>query len=296
MKKLLAVLLFVASTIFIVWFHNVWIVYPYVYYLNESWIKEDVFRAFNVEWIALESLEEKAETFGCAKSDLMAVLMVENGYHLTNLSVKVVTQSDYESKREKMIQQNQKAFESIRDTYAALLEDLRYFPVLKYKNINAKMPVFEDSWQEERLYGGTRRHEGCDLMGDEYESGFYPIVSVSDGVVEKVGWLEKGGWRIGIRAPHGAYFYYAHLSEYADGMVEGRKIRAGEILGYMGDTGYGIKEGTRGNFPVHLHFGIYLKTRYDQEMSVNPYSILRYLEKDFFLSSKLHRGKFFCTF
>ena len=41
--------------------------------------------------------------------------------------------------------------------------------------------------------------------------GYYPVVSMTDGVVTEKGWLEKGGWRIGITAPTGAYFYYAHL-------------------------------------------------------------------------------------
>lgn len=47
----------------------------------------------------------------------------------------------------------------------------------------------------------------------------------------------------------------------------------------MGDTGYGKTEGTTGNFDVHLHLGIYIKTDHMEEMSVNPYWILRYLEK-----------------
>ena len=54
------------------------------------------------------------------------------------------------------------------------------------------------------------------------------------------------------------------------------EIKAGDVLGYMGDTGYGL-EGTRGKFPVHLHVGVYFYTN-GQEMSVNPYWLLRYLE------------------
>lgn len=61
---------------------------------------------------------------------------------------------------------------------------------------------------------------------------------------------QKGGWRIGIRSEQGGYFYYAHLSEYAPGMEEGKTVEAGEMLGYMGDSGYG-EEGTVGQFAVH---------------------------------------------
>ena len=46
----------------------------------------------------------------------------------------------------------------------------------------------------------------------------------------------------------------------------------------MGDTGYGKVEGTSGNFAVHLHFGIYIATKNYSELSVNPYTVLKYLE------------------
>ncbi len=109
--------------------------------------------------------------------------------------------------------------------------------------------------------------------------GYYPVVSMTDGVIEKIGWLEMGGWRIGVRAPGGAYLYYAHLYSYAGDFKEGDRVKAGELIGYMGDTGYGKTEGTRGNFDVHLHVGIYIKTDHNEEMSVNPYWILKWLEK-----------------
>ena len=82
-----------------------------------------------------------------------------------------------------------------------------------------------------------------------------------------MGWLQKGGWRIGIRSEQGGYFYYAHLSEYAPRMEEGKTVEAGEMLGYMGDSGYG-EEGTVGQFAVHLHFGIYIQTADGREVRV----------------------------
>ena len=111
-------------------------------------------------------------------------------------------------------------------------------------------------------------------MASVYERGIYPIYSVSDGVVVKIGWLNLGGFRIGIRSPKGAYFYYAHLSEYAKDFEPGEKISAGTLLGFMGDTGYSDVEGTTGNFPVHLHFGIYFTDEKEGEFSVNPYPLL----------------------
>ena len=108
--------------------------------------------------------------------------------------------------------------------------------------------------------------------------GYYPIVSVSDGIVEKMGWLPQGGYRIGIRSRQGVYYYYAHLAEYEEGITEGMDITAGQLLGYMGDTGYSEVEGTTGNFPVHLHFGMYLDVDGKGEVSFNPYYLLGMLE------------------
>ena len=97
---------------------------------------------------------------------------------------------------------------------------------------------------------------------------------MTGGVIEKAGWLELGGWRIGIRAPSGAYLYYAHLYNYSQDWAEGDEVQPGTLLGFMGDSGYG-PEGTTGMFPVHLHLGIYLPLNEQEEISVNPYWILR---------------------
>lgn len=160
--------------------------------------------------------------------------------------------------------------------YNAVLSDIKYFPVPRLKG-DADDIAFTDTWSELRSYGGKRRHEGCDIMAKNNIRGFYPIISITEGVIEKMGWLEQGGYRIGIRSPSGGYFYYAHLASYADGLEEGDTILAGQLLGFMGDSGYG-KEGTVGQFDVHLHLGIYVETDAG-ELSVNPYSVLKLLEK-----------------
>ena len=129
----------------------------------------------------------------------------------------------------------------------------------------------------ERNFGGRRGHEGTDLFPEEAKRDIYPVVSMTDGVVEAVGWLTKGGYRIGVGAPGGGYFYYAHLSSYARDFQPGETVQAGDILGYKGDTGYG-EEGTTGKFPVHLHVGIYVRTETVPELAVNPYPVLKYVE------------------
>ncbi|MCI6044003.1 M23 family metallopeptidase [bacterium] len=171
------------------------------------------------------------------------------------------------------------SFERLASAYEIIFSDLEYYPVPKNCNQGKKeQSSFENDYGEARDYGGKRSHEGIDIFGTENLEGYYPIVSVTDGVVEKIGWLTLGGYRIGIRSPHGGYFYYAHLSGYCKEFQEGDQVKAGELLGFMGNTGYG-PEGTKGKFPVHLHFGIYINTSHQKEMSINPYPVLLMLKK-----------------
>jgi len=157
----------------------------------------------------------------------------------------------------------------------AIWDDLKCFPVVLSKTKITEDISYENSWMAERTYGGKRSHEGVDIMAKKNEPGAYPIVSMTDGVVTQKGWLEKGGYRIGITSPSGGYFYYAHLDTYGN-FEKGDEVKAGDILGFMGDSGYG-PEGTTGKFPVHLHLGIYIYPN-GNEISINPYWILRYLE------------------
>ncbi len=168
---------------------------------------------------------------------------------------------------------------AIEKIYEMILADVVCFPIPQLKNEDEKQYYFNNSWKAQRTYGGDRPHYGTDIMDVENENGRIPIVSMTDGYVDQIGWLQLGGWRIGIRAEHGGYFYYAHMDGYADSMYEGKKIKAGEVVGYMGDTGYG-EEGTRGQFPVHLHLGIALPANEDmEEFWINPYWLLNYVEE-----------------
>ncbi|MCD7717051.1 MAG: M23 family metallopeptidase [Lachnospiraceae bacterium] len=177
--------------------------------------------------------------------------------------------------RTRLIRRNRNGYFALREAYAAIWNDVECFPV------TGTSVYYENSWMFERNYGGKRGHEGTDLMPAADLAGVFPVVSMTDGVVEKIGWLEQGGYRIGIRSPSGGYFYYAHLDSYAQKFSEGDAVFAGEQLGMMGNTGYG-EEGTAGRFAVHLHVGIYIRADTGEdggsldELSVNPYWVLRY--------------------
>ena len=181
---------------------------------------------------------------------------------------------DIFNKLEKEWKKEENYSEYIKTT-EVIWNDVKYFPVPDFTTDKSMTVSYANSWMSERTYGGERGHEGVDIMAGKNERGLYPVISMTDGVVSKKGWLDKGGYRIGIQAPNGAYFYYAHLESYANLNV-GDEVRAGDILGFMGDSGYG-PEGTTGKFAVHLHLGIYIYPD-GKEMSINPYWVLRYIE------------------
>lgn len=203
--------------------------------------------------------------------EYLAVYWLESGFEEQNISL-----SPDEALAMRKRWERADGWSDYLSACQAVWNDLVYFPVALSQSSNIDVS-FEDSWMFDRSYKGERGHEGTDIMPDKNERGVLPVVSMTDGVVQNKGWLELGGYRIGISTPHGAYFYYAHLDSYAD-IEEGDEIKAGDLLGYMGDTGYSTTEGTKGKFPVHLHLGIYIY-KGGQEISVNPYAALKYTEE-----------------
>lgn len=157
----------------------------------------------------------------------------------------------------------------------ALLGEIKCFPVREDRK-EKETVSFDNGYGAARTYGGDRSHEGIDIMSSIDKPGYFQVQSVSDGVVEQMGWLPLGGYRIGIRSKSGFYYYYAHLDSYAETMKPGKQVSPGEVLGLMGNTGYG-KEGTKGKFAVHLHFGIYRQVK-GKEKSLNPYYLLEYVK------------------
>jgi murein DD-endopeptidase MepM/ murein hydrolase activator NlpD len=158
-----------------------------------------------------------------------------------------------------------------------LVSELVYFPIPA--SYDAEAYMYGDSWGAARSYGGERIHQGTDILDRENIRGRLPVVSITDGTVKNLGWNELGGYRVGIVTEYGNYYYYAHLSGYAERLAEGDRVRAGQLLGFMGDSGYGKKEGTVGNFPTHLHVGIQADTKLSsKEFWINPYPFLRLIE------------------
>lgn len=139
-----------------------------------------------------------------------------------------------------------------------------------------------DDFGVSRSFGFRRRHLGNDLMG----SLGTPIVAVEGGTVEAMGWNRYGGWRVGIRShDRKRYYYYAHLKKdapFAPGLKEGDTVQAGDLIGFMGRTGYSDTENTNNIEIVHLHFGLELifdesQKECDNEIWIDVYDIVKLL-------------------
>jgi murein DD-endopeptidase MepM/ murein hydrolase activator NlpD len=96
-----------------------------------------------------------------------------------------------------------------------------------------------------------------------------PVLAVAHGTVFSVGWNDVGGWRLWLRDDRGWEYYYAHLSAYSPLAVNGAVVSAGDVLGFVGNTG--DAQGT----PYHLHFEVHpvqlLGLGYDGAVNPTPY-------------------------
>jgi murein DD-endopeptidase MepM/ murein hydrolase activator NlpD len=124
-----------------------------------------------------------------------------------------------------------------------------------------------DTFQDSRAQG--RAHDAIDIAAPRGT----PVLAVADGSVVKLFKSERGGTTLyQLATDNKTIYYYAHLDAYADGVTEGRTVRRGETIAYVGDTG----NAGAGNY--HLHFSILIVSdpkRYWDGTNINPYPLLR---------------------
>ncbi len=202
--------------------------------------------------------------------DILSCYAAKTGGKFTNYkkaSMQVLYEALQAGKSGEEISGNEKLYRYYQKAYTAVLGGMvGYYSengVKKY-GLCAFSPIARgysyshyDDFGASRSYGYHRPHLGHDLMGTVGT----PIIAVEGGIVEAVGWNQYGGWRIGIRSFDSTrYYYYAHLRRnhpYRD-MYEGKIVQPGEVIGYLGMTGYSAKENTNNINTPHLHYGLEL--------------------------------------
>lgn len=142
-----------------------------------------------------------------------------------------------------------------------------------------------DDFGAARTYGYKRQHLGHDMIA----ATGTPVIAVESGVVEALGWNQYGGWRIGIRSfDKMRYYYYAHLRQnrpYAANLAVGQTVTAGDVIGYVGHTGYSTKENVNNINLSHLHFGLQLvfdesQKECNNEIWVDVYQLTKLLRQN----------------
>lgn len=124
-------------------------------------------------------------------------------------------------------------------------------------------------------YGDTYGAFRSDVAGDWHHGDDIfvplgtPVVAVASGTINRVGWNPVGGWRVWVRDGSGDEFYYAHLSGYAPHDLHTNRVRAGEVIGFVGNTGDAFTT------VPHLHFEIHprqlLRLGYDGAVDPTTY-------------------------
>ena len=268
-------------------------------------VKGDVIKwvDFDVPYESLQyALEQDVATFDQEKHigwiDALALAACRTGGKCPLSSVKqAVSDLKKDKSVEELLGQNRKYYTYYYEAYTAVLGGMvGSFAIEKdgewaaTYGLKAFSPIAAgygyshcDDFGVARSFGFKRKHLGHDLMGAQGT----PVVAVEGGVVEAMGWNRYGGWRIGIRSFDGKrYYYYAHLMKdtpFAPGLEVGDMVQPGQLIGFMGRTGYSDKENVNNIETVHLHFGLQLvfdesQKECNSEIWIDVYDIVRLLE------------------
>ena len=268
-------------------------------------VKGDVIKwvDFDVPYESLQyALEQDIATFDQEKHigwiDALALAACRTGGKCPFSSVKqAVSDLKKDKSVEELLGQNRKYYTYYYEAYTAVLGGMvGSFAIEKdgewaaTYGLKAFSPIAAgygyshcDDFGVARSFGFKRKHLGHDLMGAQGT----PVVAVEGGVVEAMGWNRYGGWRIGIRSFDGKrYYYYAHLMKdapFAPGLEVGDMVQPGQLIGFMGRTGYSDKENVNNIETVHLHFGLQLvfdesQKECNSEIWIDVYDIVRLLE------------------
>ena len=282
---------------------------------NEVQIEQEFIKwvDFNVSYDALcDTMEADIKSYSTDNhyvwTDLLAYLAAANGnnfsgYNKKDLTALIKKLEDGRSMEE--LTENMKYYSYYQEIFTAVLGEYIGEYCVQTPDDDPDTPVWErryglkafcpiakgfsfehyNDFGNARTYGYSRLHTGHDLFG----SIGTPVIAIESGTVECVGWNQYGGWRIGIRSfDKKRYYYYAHLRKdhpYTPVVEEGTVIKAGDVIGYLGMTGYSKEENVNNINVPHLHMGVQLIFDESQkdganEIWIDGYNLIKLLQKN----------------
>ncbi|HEX8648056.1 MAG TPA: M23 family metallopeptidase [Thermoleophilaceae bacterium] len=142
-------------------------------------------------------------------------------------------------------------------------------PASKLRELSTKggyaFPVLKGKHRYSNDWGAPRQNTGAHEGNDIFAPAGTPVLAVTDGTLQRVGTARVPGNRLYLHTARGDYYFYGHLSSFEADARSGKRVKAGEVLGYVGSTG--DAEPT----PPHVHFEIHPGAG----PPVNPYPFLR---------------------
>lgn len=238
--------------------------------------------ALDMPYSNLITLKNLAQKYNLCFYELMTLYSLENNF----FKQKYIPDNALELEKELILnykqikkKYNKKIISQYKTLYKNLIQEIKFFPIPK--NTPTDYYIFYNNWDKNYK---NKIPSGCDIFDRENISGRIPIISMTDGIISQINWNNQKGYNILIKSPNNNFYTYCHLEKFADGLEKNAKIKAGNLLGYMGDT---QKKETQKSVHLHLCIKTNLKNRFHKEQFyINPYLFLRLTQDNNFKSQK----------
>lgn len=184
----------------------------------------------------------------------------------------------------KRVEKSHQEEEQEQEQEAALYNELDTSGIRMLTTAAASIDVYpvrglHNTGYDRSLDGGSRASWNCNrgssnsdfVAGDHLGIDIWaaegtPVAATVGGTLTLTGWSDYSGNKVTIKTSTGWYHFFCHLKSIASGMVNGKVVKAGDIIGYVGKTG------TASNGVVHLHYSLYPDGNYNR--GINPWSLL----------------------
>lgn len=238
-------------------------------------VKEKNVCAFEMPIKNFLKLQALSQKYNLPFSELITIYSLENNFFPDKSAI----ENENEIEQNLIINYSQikkKYNHHLLNQYSSMfkniLAEIKYFPIAADVCSENDLPYIYGDNCEQNF--DNKIPPGCNIFDRENISGRIPIVSMTDGTIENINWNDSLGYNISVKTENDDRYLYCHLEKFAQDLEQNKKISAGQLLGYMGNT----KKESEHKF-VHLHLCINPKVNFaGKDFYINPYLFLRLIE------------------